>query len=272
MKGPRIVNILLLLFIIPVLFSCSGSKKSVEGLPVGSACKSSSDCADKLVCIYTNASGDNEVNLFPGGYCSRYCLNDKDCPDTSKCIGNVCIADCSNCSSRSNEEYDCYNNYCLPNLKVGESCSDNSQCPTKLCLGYGDKFKNGYCSMKCEDGSDCPLSSGGLCVNFEGKEDSASSCAAKCSSDSDCRTSEKYACKLVYADSAESGGIFTTVCSGTDNLGATCKDDNDCSQGLKCISKSDIVKNRSVKGGDFSESVCSKECAKDTDCPHISDC
>ncbi len=273
MKGFRFLYIASVLLVLSLVLSCSGSKRSVEGLPAGSACKSSSDCADKLVCIYTTAEGDQAVNLFPGGYCSRYCLSDKDCPEGSKCIGSICIADCSNCSSRSNEGYVCYDDkYCLPDMKVGESCANDSECPTKKCVTYGDKFKNGYCSMGCEEGSECPLSSGGLCVNFEGKEDSTGACAKRCTYDSDCRTSDKYACKLVYADSAESGGIYTTVCSGTDNLGATCKDDNECSQGLKCISKSDIVKNRTVKGGDFSESVCSKECTTDKDCPHISDC
>ncbi len=273
MKGFKLIYILLVLFALSIALSCTGSKRSVEGHPVGSACKSSSDCADKLVCIYSNADEKNEVNFFPNGYCSRYCLNDRDCPESSKCIGNVCIADCSNCSSRSNDGYFCYNDkYCLPDLKIGESCTNNSECQTKQCLTYGDKFKNGYCSISCESGSDCPLSSGGLCVNFEGKEDSTRVCAKGCNTDSDCRTSDKYACKLVYADSAEADGIFTTVCSGTDNLGATCKDDNDCSQGLRCIARSDIVKNRTIKGGDFSESICTKECTVDTDCPHIFNC
>ncbi|MCX7943052.1 MAG: hypothetical protein N2746_00880 [Deltaproteobacteria bacterium] len=262
-----------LLLLVLFITSCKGTEKNVEGLPVGSPCKSSSDCADKLVCIYTSNKDENVVNLFPGGYCSRYCLNDKDCVEGSKCIGNVCIADCKNCELRKDEGYTCLNGkYCIPDLEVGKACSSDSECPTKHCLVYNDKFKNGYCSMRCEEGSDCPLSSGGLCVNFEGKDDGKSSCAKHCLSDSECRTSEKYACRLVLANSAEAGEVYTTVCSGVDNLGATCQRDEDCSKGLRCIGKSEIVKNRAIKGGDFAESICSKECTTDKDCPHIFDC
>lgn len=272
MRRLMVDYILFAILSIVLLFSCSGSKKNVEGLPVGSACKSSADCADKLVCIYADDSNEGVVNLFPGGYCSRYCLNDRDCPESSKCVGSVCIADCSNCSNREGYICDEERNYCIPDLKIGEQCTQDNDCLTKRCLVYSDRFKNGYCSMTCENGSDCPLSAGGLCVNFEGKEESTKTCAQVCRYDSDCRTSDKYACRLVFADSAESGGIFTTVCSGVDNLGAICQKDADCSVGLSCISKSDLVKKRSVSGGDFSESICSKVCNEDKDCPHISDC
>lgn len=256
-----------------ILPSCMGSKKNVEGLPIGSACKSNSDCAEKLICISTPEKEGEGINFFPNGYCSRYCTSDKECPESNRCIGNICIADCSNCGARANDGYKCYNDkYCLPDLKIGEPCSKDSDCPTKLCLTYGEKFKSGYCSMDCENGSDCPLASSGLCVNFEGKEDSVNKCAQSCNFDSDCRLSDKYACRLVQANSAEAGNIFTTVCSGIDNLGASCKNDNDCSQGLKCISKTELVKYRSIKDKEFSESICSKECASDKDCPQIFDC
>ncbi|MGC9044617.1 MAG: hypothetical protein ACP5KG_12270 [Myxococcota bacterium] len=265
MKKIRIIIILAILSTILTLIYCSGSTKSIIGLPVGSQCKSSSDCADKLVCIYTTEK--DSVNLFPNGYCSRYCLNDKDCPENSKCIGDICIADCSKCDR---EGYICKDGkYCVPDLNIGGSCGSDSDCQTGKCFMLGDKFKNGYCSLTCDSGSKCPISSGGLCTNFEGKADGESICALGCSKDSDCRIKEKYACRLVKADSAEIGNIYTTVCSGVDNLGATCEKDADCSSGLSCISQSDLGKG---KGGDFSERICSKQCTKDSDCPHIFQC
>ena len=259
----------ILVCIVIVSLACTGTKSEDKGLPLGSPCVRSSDCANRLVCINTSEQG--VINLFPGGYCSRYCLNDKDCPSDGKCVGNICIlTDCTKCNR---DNYACYEDkYCVPDMKVGDSCGNDSECPTGKCVVYSDKFSNGYCSMECESGNDCPLSAGGVCVNFEGKEDSKKICADKCLNDSDCRTSDKYACRLTYVDSAEAGGTYTTVCSGVDNLGATCKEDKDCSSGLSCISKSDIVKDRKVNGGDFSENICSKKCTTDKDCPNIFDC
>ncbi len=256
-----------LLFLLTIFLSCTGTKSSLEGLPVGSPCKSSSDCADKLVCIYSNESSG--VNMFPGGYCSRYCVNDKDCPEKSKCVGNVCVADCSNCTR---EGYECISekNYCVAKMEIGNSCSGDSDCPTNKCLSYsGDKFKGGYCTMECESGSDCPLYSGGLCVDFEGGEKSTMVCADSCANDKDCRTSEKYACRLIRVNSADRGNTFATICSGADNLGSTCKSDSDCTGGLSCINGSTLVSKRTINAGDFKEQICSKQCDKDSDCPHI---
>jgi hypothetical protein len=248
-----------------IVSSCSSTTYKDTGLPLGSPCVRSSDCADKLVCITTNSK--DVVNLFPGGYCSRYCLSDKDCPSDGKCVGNICIlTDCSRCT-RNN--YICYEGkYCVADMKVGDHCTGSSDCPTGNCM-YGERFPYGYCTLECKEGGDCPLSAGGVCANFEGKEDSSKICAYRCKADSECRTSDKYACRLTYVDSAELGGTYMTVCSGIDNLGATCKEDKDCSSGLSCIDKSEIVKDRQVKGGDFSEKVCSKTCKTDKDCHTI---
>lgn len=269
MRRTEVLSYLSILPFIVIVFSCSGTTRVTEGSPVGSACKSSSDCANKLVCIYTTSS--TSVNLFPNGYCSRYCLNDNDCPEKSKCLGNICIADCTGCER---EGYTCVEGkYCVADLKIGDQCSSDSDCPTAKCLSYSDnKFKNGYCTMNCESGSDCPLSAGALCTDFEGTEGSTKVCASRCSLDAECRVADKQVCRLTRVHSAEKGDTFATVCSGVDNLGASCKDEVDCSSGLMCISESDLVRERVIAAGNFSEKICSQRCSKDSECPHILKC
>lgn len=78
-------TLLACLFTTTLLIGCSGSSGVDE--VVGAACVDDRDCADRC---YRGGS-------FPGGFCSRECRDDLDCPEDTICTnkdGGVCLFPC----------------------------------------------------------------------------------------------------------------------------------------------------------------------------------
>ena len=78
---------------------------------VGTACTSSADCDSELQCSDDIGSVSG---LFPGGYCSKSCQQDADCPATAVCgtvpgtTSGVCLQACQHISDcRFNANYAC---------------------------------------------------------------------------------------------------------------------------------------------------------------------
>lgn len=76
-----------------------------DGAVVGGDCVVSGECHVDSRCL-TGAS-------FPGGYCSKSCDSDADCPDGSACVdaagvGGVCLLSCTaGADCRTSDGYDC---------------------------------------------------------------------------------------------------------------------------------------------------------------------
>jgi hypothetical protein len=81
-----------------LLAACSTPPNS-QRLPIGSRCNSDGDCG---------TAPFNCVIADPGGYCSRPCITNGDCPADALCIGSACRRTCVDASAcRTNEGYVC---------------------------------------------------------------------------------------------------------------------------------------------------------------------
>ncbi len=88
--GPRVLGIVCAF----VLAAACGGGVGPNGSVVGSSCTTDRDCLN--IC----RTGDDN---FPGGYCTRACASDNDCPGGTACIRrgnneNICAVTCRQAS------------------------------------------------------------------------------------------------------------------------------------------------------------------------------
>ncbi|RLB51349.1 MAG: hypothetical protein DRJ42_16950, partial [Deltaproteobacteria bacterium] len=113
-------------------FPCGECRVPVPGdpLPFGSACAVGTDCID---------------GLCRGGFCSRSCTTDPECPASHRCSAEVCVAG--------------------EPRPPGALCIDAAECGTEAPVCAEVDFES-VCVAECSDGSctDDYLCEGGLCV------------------------------------------------------------------------------------------------------------
>lgn len=169
---------------------------------LGGPCNETSDCS--------GGAGATCLEAFPGGYCSRFCDTNDDCPGGSACdSGGYCLATCAtsdDCRSEYSCRVDAGESVCLPgafgNGDVGDTCESASDCvggDFGFCAG-GASFPDNYCSIDCGEGQGtCPT--GSFCVAVS----DGSICFDSCDSNEDCRAG--YECSFDFGD-PEVGGCI----------------------------------------------------------------
>ncbi len=90
---------------VPFGAGCGGGEPCQPTGLVGSCCGSDQDCGE-LTCLRD----------FPGGYCTRDCAADHDCPGDAQCLqmtgsfdGIICLANCGSARPPCRERYSCQN-------------------------------------------------------------------------------------------------------------------------------------------------------------------
>jgi hypothetical protein len=74
---------------------------NTQVLPIGSGCSSASECGSQPY---------DCVAALPGGYCTKPCATDGDCPSDSVCAARSCRRACKDTSEcRASEGYVCRN-------------------------------------------------------------------------------------------------------------------------------------------------------------------
>ena len=237
----------------------------------GKICGSDADCDDAEVCIL-------EAEGFGGGYCTRECEDDDECPMGSHC-GNfsqsdpsspgTCLDDCaSDAECRVVDGYACGDrdfdavNECYPSASgpnaVGAACTTRAECGGGVRGSCFDDltqgFINGYCTSSCRADADC--AAGSHCTS-----DPDGLCVPDCATDADCRTADGYVCGDTDLDSRSECAPGGT---GAGVVGAACTVPGDCSNGAaaQCFSE-----NKVWTGG-----YCSARCLDDTMCGSDAHC
>jgi hypothetical protein len=100
MKVERLGWTLSLFCALGFLGGCSDGPNT-QYLPIGSTCGSAAACG-------TSPFDCDEGQ--PGGYCTRPCVGDGDCPGDSVCLRSICRRKCgSDDNCRASEGYHCVN-------------------------------------------------------------------------------------------------------------------------------------------------------------------
>lgn len=84
--------------ILVFLVAGCGSGSNVQKEPVGSRCKSSGNCGTAPFECQLNDSTSSATSTYPGGYCTKPCATDGDCPLDSVCVPqspSVCRRRCN---------------------------------------------------------------------------------------------------------------------------------------------------------------------------------
>ncbi len=219
--------------------SLSGTKKYTD------SCSMADECQSKLCIANTNFSGKR--------FCSKQCSQDQNCATDHICLP---LGDSGQ-------------NICVIN-DTGKECSLKTpeKCLTGICLG-SKAIPAGFCSRKCNSGSQCPggyscstLNSAGgadrYCTQLEQAcGNNASSCYSGLCLDGlctgDCRTSQdcptKHQCSQVQGRS-----VCVPDSQGKKTFGISCSTADDCKGGI-CLPET---------GG---ASFCSSYCDRIGGCP-----
>ncbi|MBU0551226.1 S8 family serine peptidase [Myxococcota bacterium] len=202
-----------------------------EGLPgfPGAPCASDADCEgiEQGVCL--------AFDTIPGGYCARWCAEDRWCPIGAACVDfqsgeAYCLASCegdAGCRVQDNQE--CWPFYlgldlCLwptaipGRVPVGLGCEADTDCRDAdggICL---QDQAGGYCSLSCQSDEGCPK--GAACVDL-GDEDGY--CLDICESREGCRR-PTHAC-YAFGDA----GVCWSMA-----LGEACEDEAGCGAQMVC--------------------------------------
>ncbi len=205
---------------------------------VGTPCTADSECAalgTGHVCKKKTSSG---LNDYQGGYCTKSCVTDSNCPTRALCLGpqpgygesdSVCWARCTG-TEECRVGYECYavgggDSACwlapLPAFdagpaadKIGQPCSTDSSCSNPpddgLCLnatfadGGKSAFVGGYCSAPCDDNRHCSVDGGAVCVALGTLGACTQTCSRPLQGQADCRTG--YVCRSIR--SGPDGGFL----------------------------------------------------------------
>ncbi|HZS39364.1 MAG TPA: hypothetical protein VFF06_21175 [Polyangia bacterium] len=83
-----------------LLVAACSTAPNTQRLPIGTRCGGDGDCGTQpFTCALAG---------YPGGYCTRPCSTDGDCPLDSACIAPTCRRKCADASGcRSGEGYAC---------------------------------------------------------------------------------------------------------------------------------------------------------------------
>jgi hypothetical protein len=219
---------------------------------LGAACEGNPDCTTGLTCL--------AEAMYPGGFCTRACVNDDDCKPYGAdfCVDGQCQRTCQDTDGRgwdficARRFYTCHKPdpdkgyFCSGFDNYGAACKDNAECSTGLACREGNAFPNGYCTKECQSDSEC--SGGGFAHCHNGF------CARSCEESADCGR---------YGYVCLDGGGGKKYCSIPPNIGAECEDyediwKTDCSEGLDC-----------ENGENWPDGYCTLACSsgKDEDCP-----
>ena len=236
--------------------ACLPAPAPVTG-ETGIACGADTDCDAAETCV-TDADG------FTGGYCSRQCGSDAECPMGSHCGDNgFCMDECA-VDADCRTGYLCFDsdangsNECWPAATgtgvVGDTCASITDCAggaDGFCIDESQGFTDGYCSVQCTDDAAC--GAGNHCSQQFGV------CLDGCAADTDCRAG------FVCGDG--DGDAINECFPGSNGPGVTgdvCAADADCSGGVGAFCITDDQ--------GFTDGYCSDQCTDDTDCAAGSHC
>jgi len=143
---------------------------------VGYSCVDNSDC-QTATCLPEGVLG------VPGGYCTKVCGADAECPIGTHCgfYGpngfGICLRSCEDDSDCTREGFKCYdfelditNTECWPSgvgaAPLGSRCESTLDCSGgqgAICRTQVEGFYEGYCSKRCLNSSNCGPN--GSCLN-----------------------------------------------------------------------------------------------------------
>ncbi len=207
---------------------------------VGTPCTADAECAALGLGHACKKKTSTGVTDYQGGYCTKVCAADLDCPTKALCLGpqpgygendSVCWAKCAS-AQECRTGYDCYpvgggESACwvaplppfdagLPADKVGQACGTDGTCRNPpddgVCLtdalvdGGSSAFVGGYCSAPCDDSSHCSADGGAICISLGTFGACAQSCTGPQQGQGSCRTG--YVCRGIRA--APDGGPLST--------------------------------------------------------------
>lgn len=229
----------------------------------GEPCSSDDECTTVEFCA-------NEGGLYEGGYCTRYCQFQSQCPLGSTChfsedsprLG-LCMSDCSTDADCRGDRYTCIDRHdqnargCFPiadgERSIGGECDELADCNGAFALCYQTVlFPGGYCSALCSSDADC--GAGSHC-GVEG------ACLESCSEDTECRD-ENYTCgdrdDDMKLDCLLGGSSLSA------QIGDACLEVGECSGGIRARCLNDA--------SSFKDGYCSQTCNASTPCPTGSHC
>ncbi len=210
------------------LGACEEGAQVITGL--GKPCTSSAECDGGQICLMD----------FPDGYCSVDCGSNADC-DSDQCVNDVCLASCA-------DDGDCRDGYlcvhtvegraCAPPAlgfyALSDSCGGDTDCADGLtCLVVSGDDRQ--CTKPCTSVLNC--GTGALCI--------ADLCRRTCVEDRDCNGDQVCA--------STDDGLICAPTPPLSPLGGTCADDQDCIEGLTCLT-------------DAPDGYCTRECNNAEDC------
>lgn len=211
----------------------NGDCKAVDGGAgqVGTQCTVDSECAALGSGFTCKLKTSSMMNDYTGGYCTKTCGSDLDCPGKSLCLGpqpgygetdSICWSQCTT-AAECRSGYDCYPiggglSACWisplppydpgpPADKVGQACGSDATCQNppddgvcltdKLTDGGASAFTAGYCSAPCDDSAHCSADGGAICIALNGFGACAQTCTGPTTGQANCRTG--YVCRAVRA-------------------------------------------------------------------------
>ena len=193
---------------------------------VGASCANQGGCPVGWFCL-------REPDGFPGGYCSRSCATGQPaCPGDSFCGTDfqICLDGCAADSECRSPRYKCSatllgaptpHHTCapyLPSAHVGDTCATLADCTLGgYCIPERDQngdptlFTGGYCSLPCQNNTQCPAQS--FCQSFGS---AGSGCVRSCSAAGQCRGAQGYVCQPLDMNQL---GCFPNFAAGTPDGG-----------------------------------------------------
>lgn len=211
----------------------AGDCKTVDGgaNQVGTPCTDNSQCTALGAGSVCKLKTSSQMNDYVGGYCTKTCVDDLDCPGKSLCLGpqpgygekdSLCWAQCTT-AQECRTGYDCYPigsglSACWisplppydpgpPADKVGQPCGADATCKNPpddgVCLtdrladGGVSAFTDGYCSAQCDDTAHCSADGGAICISLGSFGACAQSCTGPQQGQGSCR--QGYVCRAVRA-------------------------------------------------------------------------
>lgn len=248
------------------VLTCLPAPVPVTG-ETGIACMSDADCDAEETCL-------SEDDGFSGGYCTRQCQADAECPTGSFCSAfGVCADSCSAATPDCRPGYlcgdfdgggedGCWRAATGPGA-IGATCTSGSDCAggfDGFCISEaGNGWDEGYCTLNCATDNDCGA---GAHCGFIGQSGQGV-CVLDCADSMACRGNGTagYLCSDADEDGSNECAPGAT---GTGAVGASCGSAADCAGGVDGLCVTD------AQG--FTGGYCSIQCASDAECGTGSHC
>ncbi len=200
-------------------------------------CNDDKECPGDMICTpVTNAKCDKVCTCkeHPTADVCQKCSQNSDCPS-----GFVCADDDNNNLTPNVCTRVCPSIYPCPTSPVYTYCDNNV---SKYCIC--NQSGTNLCETKCESNNDCPQ--GLICADDDTNPLTPKICTKTCG---DCP-----APMLCNNDA----NLPVAVCMCPRDYCKTCKEDNDCGYGFKCIDSDNDP---------LTPKVCTINCTSDFDCP-----